>query len=303
MTWLLTKMPGMKWSRQPLPNTGKWMTKLSDLEAVLKETGALAVAVSGGVDSMTLAVVAHRMNNQCQMYHALSPAVPEQATNRVKHYADIEGWNLNLIDAGEIHDPEYVANPVNRCYYCKTNLYDTVCQSTDLIVASGTNCDDLGDYRPGLIAAEEHKVRHPYVEAGIDKSDIRNIAKSLGLADLQDLPAAPCLSSRVMTGIAIDEKLLPVINEAEEALWQSLQLFLPLKGVRCRIRFDEVAVEIQTSEEVDSSADYAREARDIVSSIFSKNGYAADNISVEPYERGSAFLTDTLIATSKTGAN
>jgi len=259
--------------------------------------------VSGGVDSMTLAVVAHRLNNQCQIFHALSPAVPEQATDRVKHYAKLEGWNLNLIDAGEIYDPEYVANPVNRCYYCKTNLYDTVCESTELIVASGTNCDDLGDYRPGLIAAEEHKVRHPYVEAGIDKTSIRNIAESLGLMDLKDLPAAPCLSSRVMTGIAIDEKLLPVINEAEEALWQSLQLYLPLKGVRCRIRFDEVAVEIETNENVDSSADYAQEARDIVSSIFSKNGFTAGTIKVEPYERGSAFLTDSLIATSNTGSN
>ena len=167
------------------------MNKLNQLEIVLKETGACAVAVSGGVDSMTLAVVAHRVNHNCQMFHAISPAVPEQATARVKRYAELEGWNLTLIDAGEINDPAYVANPVNRCYFCKTNLYDTVCENTDLIVASGTNRDDLGDYRPGLIAAEEHKVRHPYVEADIDKDDIRAIARTLGLVDLQDLPAAP----------------------------------------------------------------------------------------------------------------
>ena len=277
------------------------MTKLDDLETVLRETGALAVAVSGGVDSMTLAFVAHRVNRECQMFHALSPAVPVQATERVKHYAELEGWNLKLIDAGEIHDPDYVSNPVNRCYYCKTNLYDTVCESTDLIVASGTNMDDLGDYRPGLIAAEEHKVLHPYVEAAITKADIRNIAKSLDLKDLQDLPAAPCLSSRVLTGIAIDENLLPVINETEEALWKSLQLFLPLKGVRCRIRHDEVAIEIETSEMVDPVAEYAREARNIVSSTFLKYGYESylQTISVEPYQRGSAFLHDTLIASSK----
>ena len=199
------------------------MNKLARLETILEQMGPVAVAVSGGVDSMTLAFVVNRVHSNSQMFHALSPAVPGQATRRVQVYADKEDWNLHLIDAGEIRDPQYLANPANRCYYCKTNLYDTVCERTDLMVISGTNKDDLGDYRPGLVAADEHRVRHPYVEAGIDKSEIRDIARSLGLSDLQDLPAAPCLSSRVMTGIAIDEKLLPIINEAEESLWQSLQ--------------------------------------------------------------------------------
>lgn len=272
------------------------MSKLTRLETILERAGPVAVAVSGGVDSMTLAFVAHRVNRVSQMFHALSPAVPERATGRVKDYADREGWNLNLIDAGEIRDPQYLANPVNRCYYCKTNLYDTVCERTDLMVISGTNKDDLGDYRPGLVAADEHRVRHPYVEAGIDKSDVRDIARSLGLTDLQDLPAAPCLSSRVMTGIAIDEKLLPVINEAEESLWQSLQLFIPVKGVRCRIRPDAVAIEIDTSENVDAQSDYAREAINIVTTLFEKHGYQKylRTVSVEPYKRGSAFLIETL---------
>ena len=272
------------------------MSKLARLETILERAGPVAVAVSGGVDSMTLAFVAHRVNRVSQMFHALSPAVPERATGRVKDYADREGWNLNLIDAGEIRDPQYLANPVNRCYYCKTNLYDTVCERTDLMVISGTNKDDLGDYRPGLVAADEHRVRHPYVEAGIDKSDVRDIARSLGLTDLQDLPAAPCLSSRVMTGIAIDEKLLPVINEAEESLWQSLQLFIPVEGVRCRIRPDAVAIEIDTSEDVDAQSDYAREAINIVTTLFKKHGYQKylRTVSVEPYKRGSAFLIETL---------
>jgi uncharacterized protein len=276
------------------------MNKLQSLESILKASGPMAIAVSGGVDSMTLAVVAHRVNSDCQMFHALSPAVPAQATARVKLYAGKENWNLQLIDAGEIHDPDYVANPVNRCYFCKTNLYDTVCKSTGLIVASGTNKDDLGDYRPGLVAAEEHKVRHPYVEVGIDKMEIRNIARSLGLDDLQDLPAAPCLSSRVMTGIAIDADLLPVINEVEEKLWQSLQVFLPIEAVRCRIRPAAVAVEIETSEIIEATADYAKEAVDIVYDLFRKYGYEEylQSVSVEPYQRGSAFLKESLIATS-----
>lgn len=272
------------------------MNKLARLETILEQMGPVAVAVSGGVDSMTLAFVVNRVHSNSQMFHALSPAVPGQATRRVQVYADKEDWNLHLIDAGEIRDPQYLANPANRCYYCKTNLYDTVCERTDLMVISGTNKDDLGDYRPGLVAADEHRVRHPYVEAGIDKSEIRDIARSLGLSDLQDLPAAPCLSSRVMTGIAIDEKLLPIINEAEESLWQSLQLFIPVKGVRCRIRPHEVAIEIDTSEEVDATSVYAREAVDIVMALFEKHGYQEylRTVSVEPYKRGSAFLIETL---------
>ena len=272
------------------------MSKIVGLKTVLEQMGPVAVAVSGGVDSMTLAYVAHRSNGKSRIFHALSPAVPEQATMRVKRYADRDGWDLCLIDAGEILDPQYRANPANRCYFCKTNLYETICGQVDLGVISGTNMDDLADYRPGLIAAGEHEVRHPYVEAGIDKSEVRNIARLLGLTDLQDLPAAPCLSSRVMTGIAIDEKLLPVINAAEESLWQSLQRSISIKGVRCRIRPDEVAIEIDSQEDVDARSEYAREAIGIVTGLFEKHGYQEylRTVSVEPYRRGSAFLVETL---------
>ena len=272
------------------------MTKLDELTAFLRNRGPFAVAVSGGVDSMTLAVVAHRTNPGTEVFHAVSPAVPEQATERVQRYAQQEGWNLNVVDAGEIEDPEYVANPANRCYYCKTHLYDTLTGRSSLTVASGTNTDDLGDYRPGLIAAEEHSVIHPYVETGISKAELREIAKTLQLTDLQDLPAAPCLSSRVTTGIAIEAEMLPVINEAEQALWESLQFHLPLKGVRCRIKPQAIAVQIETTTELDPEGEYNSEVRDIVHQIFSAHGFEEylKAVSIEPYERGSAFLIDTL---------
>ena len=269
---------------------------LKKLQELLADIGPVAVAVSGGVDSMTLAVVAHRADSRTKIFHAISPAVPVQATDRVRRYAEQESWQLHEVDAGEINDPKYVENPANRCYYCKTNLYDTVCDHTELVVVSGTNTDDLGDYRPGLIAAEEHKVRHPYVEVDISKQILRDIAKSLGLEDLHDLPAAPCLSSRVATGIAIDPALLPVIDEAENRLWETLQLYLPIKGVRCRVRHEVVAVEIETPNEINDDADYAHEARALVREVFSRNGCDAyaKAVVVEPYRRGSAFLIDTL---------
>lgn len=273
------------------------MNALERLCASLEQLGPVAVAVSGGVDSMTLAYVAHQVNNASQVFHALSPAVPVQATERVQRYAEANGWNLQLIDAGEIKDPEYLANPANRCYFCKTKLYDAVVFHTHLTVVSGTNTDDLGDYRPGLIAAKEHAVRHPYVEVDINKDTLRGIASELGLEDLKDLPAAPCLSSRVTTGIEIEPALLPLINDVEVELWRNLLGRAKIAGIRCRIRPDSmVAIEIESTDDITSDAELTGEIRQVVSSVFNAGGFAhlAAEISIEPYQRGSAFLINTL---------
>ena len=140
---------------------------VSTLNTVLDDIGRAAVAVSGGVDSMTLALLAGRRSGaDCAMFHAVSPAVPAEATARVQDYAAREGWRLTVLDAGEFDDPAYRANPANRCFYCKTNLYGALAARTDATLLSGTNVDDLGDWRPGLKAAQAHGVRHPFVEAG-----------------------------------------------------------------------------------------------------------------------------------------
>ena len=131
---------------------------------------------------MTLALLAgRRLGAESAMFHAVSPAVPPEATERVRAFAAREGWRLTVLDAGEFADPAYRANPANRCFYCKTNLYGALAARTDATLLSGTNLDDLGDWRPGLKAAEEHGVRHPFVEAGIDKAGVRAIAASAGL--------------------------------------------------------------------------------------------------------------------------
>ncbi len=269
---------------------------LEKLSAHLRSLGQIAIAVSGGVDSMTLAVVANRVLPGCKIFHAISPAVPLSATARVKQYAKSEHWDLEIINAQEIEDPEYVANPANRCYFCKRNLYSTIQSFTELTIASGTNLDDLSDYRPGLIAAQERKVVHPFVDVGIDKTTLRGIAKSLGLNDLYELPAAPCLSSRVTTGLAIDAVLLPLIAEAEEQLWDLLSTRIHLQGVRCRIRPSSVAIEIESEQEIEANSVLGVEAQKLVSDIFISNHYHEQvaNITLEPYRRGSAFLIDTL---------
>ena len=272
------------------------MSKLTQLQEYFAARPPMAIAVSGGVDSMTLAVVAHRSKPGTAVFHAVSPAVPADATARVRHYAGKEGWQLQVIEAGEIDDPQYLANPANRCYYCKTDLYQTVTGKTALTVASGTNLDDLGDYRPGLIAAKEHQVCHPYVEVGIDKDGLRQIAGELQLNDLKALPAAPCLSSRVTTGIAIDAALLPVIDEAEKLLWQQLEAAMPLNGIRCRVRPEGLAIQIDSDQAFDAASPAYPPAINAVQSLFKARGFAprARQVTVEPYQRGSAFLIDAL---------
>ena len=266
------------------------------LEQFFADRPPMAIAVSGGVDSMTLAVVACRVNPATEVFHAISPAVPGQATARVERYARQENWQLTMINAGEMEDENYLANPVNRCYFCKSNLYDEVLRQTELVVASGTNLDDLSDYRPGLIAAEERQVCHPYIESGIDKAGLRLIAAELGLDDLKDLPAAPCLSSRVTTGIGIDAKLLPLVDEAERGVWRLLDEQLEMTGVRCRILEAAVAIQIEAPAPLDLAHPALAEAEALVKNLFVSRGYADQvlKVSVEPYKKGSAFLVDVV---------
>ena len=194
-------------------------SRIAVLERAVEAIGRAAVAVSGGVDSMTLAVVAHRaLGESATMIHAVSAAVPTDATQRVERYARRDGWRLERIDAGEMLDARYLTNPVNRCYFCKTNLYSTIAPlaGAGTTIVSGTNTDDLADFRPGLAAAAEHAVRHPYVECGIGTSPRYGPSQPrLGLHDLAELPAAPCLSSRVETGIAIDPEVLKAVDACE----------------------------------------------------------------------------------------
>jgi len=258
------------------------------LQGVLRSHGPLALAVSGGVDSMTLARVACTLEPQNMVFHAVSPAVPAAATARVRSHARLQGWQLQEIDAGEFNDADYRANPGNRCYFCKGNLYRSLRRHTHLPLAAGTNTDDLGDYRPGLAAAAEQQVLHPLVEAGIDKQGVRALAALLGLQDLQDLPASPCLSSRVTTGIGIDPDLLPLLDAAEQQLRVLLQLQGSTGDLRCRVRPDGLAIELPLVH----SAAQAAAIRQAVHTIFAGSRFAhlCANIGIEPYRRGSAFI-------------
>ncbi len=269
-----------------MPGDAKATSARADLEAVIARIGRLAVAVSGGVDSMTLAAVAAEWAPaEVRMVHAISPAVPPQATRRVLEHGERLGWSLEVLDAGEFADRRYLANPVNRCYFCKSHLYDAVASHVDGIVVSGTNVDDLGDYRPGLEAARERAVRHPYVEAGIDKATVRAIARLLGLADLAELPAAPCLSSRVETGIAIDPAALGAINDVELEVARS---HAP-RTVRCRLRSNAIVLELDAGTLAALDEPERARLRARVAERFRAAGVERP-VGFTTYTRGSAFV-------------
>jgi uncharacterized protein len=211
------------------------------LRAILRDMETATVAVSGGVDSLTLATLAHRvLGERATLAHAVSPAVPPDATARVRDLAARQGWRLVVFDAGEFDDPIYRQNPLDRCFFCKGHLYGSLATRFDGAILSGTNTDDLGEYRPGLIAARQHGVRHPYVEAGMDKSAVRALSASLGLGGVASLPASPCLSSRVETLIPIEADVLAAIHAAETLVGAALTP----KAVRCRIRRASIVLEL-----------------------------------------------------------
>ena len=259
---------------------------------VLEAIGPVTVAVSGGVDSMTLAALAHD-RGAARMVHAVSPAVPAAATARVRRRARADGWALEIVEAGEFDDADYIANPANRCYFCKTNLYRAIravaAGRGATTVISGANVDDLGDYRPGLEAAREWRVRHPWVEAGVDKAGVRRLARALGLAEVADLPSSPCLSSRVETGIAIEGDVLGAIDAAERYVRRRLGA----RTVRCRLRADGVAVELDPAALAALAPGESARLAPAVAAMFARArqvGGEAPRVRFEAYRRGSAFL-------------
>lgn len=259
--------------------------KLSGLALWLEELGSAAVAVSGGVDSMTLAVLAHRTRHAATtMFHAVSPAVPPEASERVRRYAHREGWDLEMFDAGEFGDTNYLSNPIDRCFHCKTHLYGAITERTTATLLSGTNIDDLGDFRPGLAAAQTFDVRHPYVEVGIDKPTVRAIAADLGLHDLAELPAAPCLASRVETGIAIAPADLTAINRVERAVRELLHP----EVVRCRLREDGIVVELDEATLDALSTAQRQEVHNVARAAWADRNDRP--VRLAKYRRGSAFL-------------
>jgi uncharacterized protein len=195
---------------------------LARLRAGLRTFDSVLVAFSGGTDSTLVLRVAHEaLGERCVALTTRSPSTPLHDRRAADELAHALGVRHLQIDTDELAVPGYAANPVNRCFFCKTNLFE-ICEAERArlglaVVVDGANVDDLGDHRPGLDAAARHGVRHPLVEAGLTKSDVRAVSRTLGLPTW-DRPASPCLSSRVPYGTPITAPLLARIDAAEQFL-------------------------------------------------------------------------------------
>jgi uncharacterized protein len=196
--------------------------KLQQMRAILRSLGSALVAYSGGVDSALVMAVAHQeLGERALACIGVSPSYPTREMRAAIKLAEDLGVPFRLIDTEEYLDPDYAANPANRCYFCKTELHgqlQAIARAEGwAAVVDGNNASDLGDYRPGMTAAREHGVRSPLIEAGITKDDVRALAQALGLP-VWDKPAMACLSSRVPHGTPITPDLLRQIEDAEDTL-------------------------------------------------------------------------------------
>ncbi len=215
-------------------------TSLRGLESVL-------VAFSGGGDSsLVLDIAQEVLGSRCVALTAVSAAVPGHEVAAARSLAQSLGARHLVIDTDETRIAGYASNPPDRCWYCKDNLYSICRTEADrleiMTIVDGVNLDDLKDHRPGLIAATEHGVRHPLVEAGLDKQGLRKISAARGLPTA-DKPASPCLASRIPYGTPVTREILGRIERAEAAVWA-----LGFSDLRVRVNGDSARISVPLAE-------------------------------------------------------
>jgi uncharacterized protein len=202
------------------------VSQLADrLIAVVRGYSRVVVAFSGGVDSSVVAAVANQAElDSCEAITASSPSVAKWQVDLAKQVASEIGIAHQIVSTGEGDRPEYIRNDSQRCFYCKETLYQTLGTVADVagdaVILSGTNADDLGDYRPGIQAGSLANVKTPLADLGIDKAMVRKLADHFGLSN-HAVPASPCLASRIAYGVDVTPERLKRVELAEDWLRQN----------------------------------------------------------------------------------
>lgn len=197
-------------------------TKLEQLREILRDYGSCVIAYSGGVDSVFLAKVAHDiLGDRALAVIADSPSLPRAEFHEALELGEQFGFPVRVVKTKEFENPDYLTNPVNRCYFCKQELFtelEPLARAEGFaVIAYGENASDVGDFRPGARAAGEFQVRAPLKEAGLTKTEIRELSARLGLPTA-DKPQMACLSSRIPYGEPVSTAKLSMIERAEAVL-------------------------------------------------------------------------------------
>jgi len=278
-------------------------TKMTELKKILTEMESILIAFSGGVDSTFLLKVSHDvLGDRVLAVTARSETYPEREYRESVELAQSIGARHLTIETREIDNPGFAGNPPDRCYYCKSELFQRlqkVAQEESLhVVVDGSNADDVGDFRPGLKAACELGVRSPLKEAGLTKEDIREVSHELGLATW-DKPAFACLSSRFPYGEEITDEKLAMVGAAEEILHA-----LGCRQVRVRHHGDTARIEVPP-EDIPRLASIEVRAKFVAR--FKEIGYQYITLDLEGYRSGSmnetlssATIEDTMEANRET---